>query len=157
MSLKRIQKEFIEIQKECPENISAKPKNDGSLYEWDAKILGPEDSPYYGGEFFLKIHIPSKYPFEPPNVKFVTKVYHPNIMARNGEICLDILKPGAWSPALSILKILLSLSSLLVDPNPNSPLEGVAANLYLTDREQYNKNVREWVEKYALPKSKSDE
>lgn len=151
MSLKRILKELDDIQKNSPDNICAKPTKENNLLEWDASIKGPENTPYSGGVFVLKIYIPTNYPFAPPNVKFVTKIYHPNIRCTTGEICLDILKE-AWSPALSIMKILLSLSSLLMDPNPNSPLEGAAANLYLTNREQYNKNVKEWVEKYALPK-----
>ena len=65
MSLKRIQKELEEILKESTDNISAKPSKDNNLFEWDAKILGPEKSPYSCGEFILKIHIPSNYPFHP--------------------------------------------------------------------------------------------
>ena len=97
------------------ETISAGPKGD-DLFTWTATILGPEDSPYQGGIFFLDITFPHDYPFKPPRVVFLTKVYHPNV-ASTGAICLDILK-DAWSPALTISRVLLSISSLLTDPNP---------------------------------------
>ena len=90
----------------------------GALRE--ATIMGPPDSPYTGGVFFLNIQFPSDYPFKPPKVNFTTKIYHCNVNS-NGAICLDILK-DQWSPALTISKVLLSISSLLTDPNPNDPL-----------------------------------
>lgn len=80
--------------------------------------LSPGFSPYSGGVFFLNIHFPSDYPFKPPKVNFTTKIYHPNINSQ-GAICLDILK-DQWSPALTISKVLLSISSLLTDPNPGT-------------------------------------
>ena len=64
--------------------------------------MGPPDSPYSGGVFFLNITFPTDYPFKPPKVQFITKIYHPNINA-NGSICLDILR-DQWSPALTISK-----------------------------------------------------
>merc|ERR1712224_372676 len=83
-------------------------------------IMGPPDSPYQGGVFFLNINFPSDYPFKPPKVHFTTKIYHCNVNS-NGAICLDILK-DQWSPALTISKVLLSISSLLTDCNPADPL-----------------------------------
>ena len=84
----------------------------------DACVQG--DSPYAGGVFFLSITFPTDYPFKPPKVSFTTKIYHPNINA-NGSICLDILR-DQWSPALTISKVLLSICSMLTDPNPDDPL-----------------------------------
>ena len=109
--------------------------------------MGPDDSPYAGGVFFLNIHFPPDYPFKPPKVSFTTKIYHPNINA-NGSICLDILK-DQWSPALTISKVLLSISSLLTDPNPDDPLVPEIATIYKNDKERYNATARDWTGRYA--------
>lgn len=122
---------------------------DTSLYEWNATILGPEGSPYEGGVFNLGITLPADYPFRAPKVHFKTRVYHANVNATGG-ICLDILK-NSWSPALSIIKVLLSISSLLVDPNPHDPLVPEIAQRYLKDREGHDKTAREWTQRYAQP------
>jgi len=147
MSTRRILKEHAEFQKDAPENCSAGPRGE-NIYLWDAVIMGPSDSPYVGGVFNLEIHFPSEYPFKPPKVVFTTKIYHPNISA-NGSICLDILK-DQWSPALTISKTLLSICSLLTDPNPKDPLVPDIANLYVQDRNAYEENARTWTLKYAM-------
>lgn len=106
------------------------------------------DSPYAGGVFFLSITFPTDYPFKPPKVSFTTKIYHPNINA-NGSICLDILR-DQWSPALTISKVLLSICSMLTDPNPDDPLVPDIAHLYKTDRARYEATAREWTRKYVV-------
>ncbi|XP_025061944.1 ubiquitin-conjugating enzyme E2 D2, partial [Alligator sinensis] len=118
------------------------------VFHWQATIMGPNDSPYQGGVFFLTIHFPTDYPFKPPKVAFTTRIYHPNINS-NGSICLDILR-SQWSPALTISKVLLSICSLLCDPNPDDPLVPEIARIYKTDREKYNRIAREWTQKYAM-------
>ena len=110
--------------------------------------MGPEDSPFSGGVFFLNIHFPTDYPFKPPKFQFVTKIYHPNINS-NGSICLDILK-DQWSPALTVSKVLLSISSLLTDANPDDPLVPDIANQYKSDRAKCDATAREWTRKYAM-------
>ena len=94
--------------------------------------MGPSASPYEGGVFFVQIHFPPDYPFKPPKVNFQTKVYHPNVNS-TGSICLDILKEQ-WSPALTISKVLLSICSLLTDPNPDDPLVPEIAHILKTDK-----------------------
>ncbi|XP_038591757.1 ubiquitin-conjugating enzyme E2 D1b isoform X2 [Micropterus salmoides] len=106
------------------------------------------DSPYQGGVFFLTIHFPTDYPFKPPKVAFTTKIYHPNINS-NGSICLDILR-SQWSPALTVSKVLLSICSLLCDPNPDDPLVPDIAHIYKNDKEKYNRVAKEWTQKYAM-------
>ena len=147
MALKRIQKELIDLGRDPPVNCSAGPTNEQDQFHWQATIMGPDDSPYTGGVFFLNIHFPPDYPFKPPKVTFTTKIYHANINS-NGSICLDILK-DQWSPALTISKVLLSISSLLTDPNPDDPLVPEIANLYKTNRAQHDTTAREWTQRYA--------
>merc|ERR1712118_322296 len=93
-----------------------------------------------GGIFFLNIHFPTDYPFKPPKVQFTTKIYHCNVN-NNGSICLDILQ-SQWSPALTISKVLLSVCSLLTDPNPDDPLVPEIARLYKTDREKHDSTAK---------------
>ncbi|XP_072122413.1 ubiquitin-conjugating enzyme E2 D4-like isoform X1 [Mobula birostris] len=147
MALRRIQKEYQDLERDPPALCSAGPVGD-DYFHWQATIMGPSDSPYQGGVFFLNIHFPSDYPFKPPKVSFTTKIYHPNINS-NGSICLDILR-SQWSPALTLSKVLLSICSLLCDPNPDDPLVPEIAHTYKSDREKYNKLARDWTNKYAM-------
>ncbi|CDS04218.1 Putative Ubiquitin-conjugating enzyme E2 D/E [Lichtheimia ramosa] len=143
---KRISKELAEISLDPPANCSAGPKSD-NLFDWVSTIAGPSGSPYQGGIFFLDVHFPEEYPFKPPKITFRTRIYHCNINSQ-GAICLDILKDN-WSPALTISKVLLSICSLLTDPNPHDPLVGSIAQEYLTDRETHDRHAREWTKRYA--------
>lgn len=147
MASKRIQKELQDLQKDPPTSCSAGPEGD-DLFHWQATIMGPADSPFAGGVFFVNINFPPDYPFKPPKVSFKTKVYHPNVNSQ-GSICLDILKEQ-WSPALTISKVLLSICSLLTDPNPEDPLVPEIANVYKTDRQRYNETASEWTRKFAM-------
>ncbi|MBA0714362.1 hypothetical protein Golax_013339, partial [Gossypium laxum] len=129
MASKRILKELKDLQKDPPTSCSAGPVAE-DMFHWQATIMGPPDSPYAGG------------------VAFRTKVFHPNINS-NGSICLDILKEQ-WSPALTISKVLLSICSLLTDPNPDDPLVPEIAHMYKTDRAKYETTARSWTQKYAM-------
>lgn len=150
---KRIMKEWSIMQKDPPPNVSAAPIDESDLYKWQAIIFGPADSIYAGGVFKLSIVFPADYPFKPPRIEFLTKIYHCNIV--NKYLCLDILKTQ-WSPALTIDKVLISIVSLLMDPNPNDPLNREAADKYLKDRSEYNRLAQEWTRKYASDTSKPD-
>ncbi|KAJ2992736.1 Ubiquitin-conjugating enzyme E2 4, partial [Globomyces sp. JEL0801] len=147
MALKRINKELMDLGRDPPSSCSAGPVGE-DLFHWQATIMGPSDSPYSGGVFFLSIHFPTDYPFKPPKLQFTTRIYHPNINS-NGAICLDILK-DQWSPALTISKVLLSLCSLLCDPNPDDPLVPEIAHLFKTDRAKYDNTAKEWTRKYGM-------
>jgi len=118
-----------------------------NIFNWESIIIGPEKTPYENGVFKLSINFSDTYPFKPPKVKFLTKIYHPNIN-KYGSICLDILNKN-WSPALTISKLLLSISSLLSDPNPDDPLDVKAAELYLNNREEFNKTARSYVVRFS--------
>lgn len=143
---KRIMKEYMTMSTSPPPNISAAPIDDCDMYKWQAIIFGPADSVYAGGVFKLTIVFPPDYPFKPPRVEFVTKIYHCNIV--NKYLCIDILK-NQWSPALTIDKVLLSILSLLVDPNPKDPLNRDAAEKFVNNRAEYDRIAREWTKRYA--------
>ena len=145
--LKRLKKDLQEITSDPPSHVSAGPINDSNFELWEATIMGPSDSPYAGGVFKLDILFPENYPFKPPKILFKTKIFHPNIN-KYGSICLDILNVK-WSPAMSISKVLLSIVSLLTDPNPDDPLEKSIADLYLNDIEEYKKQARHHTIRYA--------
>jgi len=146
MATKRLEKELNDIELNPPANCSA-GKDNNDLFKWTATILGPSQTPYENGIFTLSIVIPTDYPFKPPKINFVTKIYHPNINS-NGSICLDILK-NQWSPALSISHVLLSICSLLDDPNPNDPLVPHIARLFKKDKGKYIENAKAYTLKYA--------
>ncbi|KAI1295898.1 Ubiquitin-conjugating enzyme E2 T [Mortierella claussenii] len=119
----RMRKELKDLETSPPEGIICYPLDD-NIVHLQAELAGPKDTPYAGGIFKLDIHIPERYPFEPPRCQFLTKIYHPNI-DDEGRICLDILKSppkGKWGPAISIPTLLTSLVVLLGDPNPDDPL-----------------------------------
>lgn len=148
MALKRITREMEDLKKDPPSNCSAGPVKPDDLYKWSGTILGPADSPFAGGVYNLTIDFPADYPFKPPKVNFTTKIYHPNINA-GGGICLDILKTE-WSPALTVAKVLLSIGSLLTDPNPDDPLVPDIAHQYKSNKALYEKTAAEWNRKYAM-------
>ena len=147
-SEKRLKKEYENIDSDANSNISANPISFDDLYLWSGIILGPKDTPYEDGIFKLDIKIPKEYPFRPPKVKFITKIYHPNINSK-GDICLDILR-DKWTPALTIKSVLLSICSLLNSPNPGDPLVPQIAEIYNLNKERYNEIAKKWTDKYAL-------
>ena len=146
-SLKRIKKELDEILTDPPNNCSAGLENKDDFFTWKATIHGPHDTPYANGIYQLSITFPSRYPFLPPKILFDTKIYHPNINS-SGSICLDILKQE-WSPALTISKVLLSICSLLSEPNPHDPLVPAIASEYLNKNELFLSNAKQWTMLYA--------
>ena len=110
-------------------------------------IAGPKDSPYEGGLFKLQLYLPEEYPMVPPKVLFMSKIYHPNIDFL-GRICLDILKKN-WSPALQVRAVLLSVQSLLSEPNTEDPLNEKVNDHWKADKKDAQKVAREWTVKYA--------
>lgn len=145
-ALKRIHRELMDLQKDPPANCSAGPVGDDP-FEWQAAMMGPSSSPYAGGVFFLKVRFPVDYPVSPPAVTFATRIYHPNVGA-DGSIGLDVLHDN-WSPVLTVSKLLLSLSALLLEPEPGGALRREVADQYVRDRAGYFKIARAWTGRYA--------
>lgn len=148
--LKRITNEHKKLIQNSSNEFNIKPIGD-TMADWEAEIMGPSDTPYEGGKFKLRINIPNLYPFSPPTVIFVTHIYHPNIDT-SGNICLDILK-SSWSASLTLEKVMLSIQSLLNDPNPDDPLRGDVARQYKTDRRAYNEAAKNFTKRFAIESS----
>ncbi len=147
MAIRRIKRELKDLNENPPIACSAKTIDD-DFYHWTASLTGPSETPYENGIFHMDIRFPLDYPFSPPKIVFTTKIYHPNIN-NNGNICLDILKDN-WSPVLTVSKIILSLSSLLSDPNPDDPLVTSIAQLYRDDYDEWFKRAKEHTAKWAI-------
>eukprot|EP01006_Ploeotia_vitrea_P044529 TRINITY_DN66836_c1_g1_i1.p2 TRINITY_DN66836_c1_g1~~TRINITY_DN66836_c1_g1_i1.p2 ORF type:complete len:151 (-),score=81.59 TRINITY_DN66836_c1_g1_i1:88-540(-) len=144
---RRIIRETEKMLKNPIPGISATPHKDNLRY-FDVVISGPKGSAYEGGLFKLELYLGDDYPMVPPKVRFLTKIYHPNI-DKLGRICLDILK-DKWSPALQIDKVCLSIQLLLQAPNPDDPLDNKVANHWKTDEAGAIKTAAEWTKKYAM-------
>ncbi|XHG01621.1 Ubiquitin-conjugating enzyme E2 11 [Aspergillus wentii] len=136
---KRLQAELMQLMLSPSPGISAFPNADGNLLSWTATITGPTETPYEGLTFKLSFAFPNNYPYTAPTVLFKTPIYHPNVDF-SGRICLDILK-DKWSAVYNVQSVLLSLQSLLGEPNNASPLNAQAAELWDTDQEEYKRLV----------------
>ncbi|XP_034480196.1 ubiquitin-conjugating enzyme E2 4 [Drosophila innubila] len=148
----RIKRELSEITKNPPPNCSAEMHKE-DLFHWKATVNGPSGSVYEGGIFKLDIRFPGAYPFRPPQIRFVTRIYHCNVDSR-GVICLDVLNER-WSPVMNIAKVLLSIWVLIGECNPHDPLVMGIAEQYKCNRKEHDKIARYWTKRFAMPKPKS--
>ena len=114
-------RELIDPSKRDPD-IQLELDDESDIFVWSAQLRGPGDSPYEGGQFKLHIKCPPNYPLAPPKVSFVTRIFHPNVLFKTGEICLDILKPESWTPAWTLQSVCRAVTALLSHPEADSPL-----------------------------------
>uniref|UniRef100_A0A2A4JF65 E2 ubiquitin-conjugating enzyme n=1 Tax=Heliothis virescens TaxID=7102 RepID=A0A2A4JF65_HELVI len=150
IAAKRIKREFKEVMKSeevAGGTIKLELVND-SWTELQGEIAGPPDTPYEGGTFLLEIKVPETYPFNPPKIRFMTKIWHPNVSSVTGAICLDILK-DQWAAALTLRTVLLSIQALLAAAEPNDPQDAVVAKQYREDIQLFNLTARHWTNSYA--------
>ncbi|KAM6072246.1 ubiquitin-conjugating enzyme E2 K isoform 1-T1 [Theristicus caerulescens] len=150
IAVQRIKREFKEVLKseETSKNQIKVDLVDENFTELRGEIAGPPDTPYEGGRYQLEIKIPETYPFNPPKVRFITKIWHPNISSVTGAICLDILK-DQWAAAMTLRTVLLSLQALLAAAEPDDPQDAVVANQYKQNPEMFKQTARLWAHVYA--------
>ncbi|KAF9681125.1 hypothetical protein SADUNF_Sadunf06G0193000 [Salix dunnii] len=118
----RLLKEYKEVQREKVADPDIQLVcDDSNIFKWTALIKGPSETPFEGGVFQLAFSVPEQYPLQPPQVRFLTKIFHPNVHFKTGEICLDILK-NAWSPAWTLQSVCRAIIALMAHPEPDSPL-----------------------------------
>ncbi|KAH6888525.1 ubiquitin-conjugating enzyme/RWD-like protein [Thelonectria olida] len=147
---KRITKEFAEVSQNPPEGFTVALPPNGSIHTWHITLRPPAGTPYHPGIFGVVMTLPSEYPFKAPVIKFVTRIYHPNVTNDSlGNVCLGILKPEAWKPPTKLRAVFDAIRNLLVEPQPDDPLEDRIAEEYRNDRTTFLKNVKTHVDKYA--------
>ena len=120
-----------------------KADNSTDMMRWETGIPGKEDTDWANGVYKVMMEFPEEYPSKPPKCKFDPPLFHPNVFP-SGAICLSILKEDdGWRPAITIKQMLLAVQDLLVNPNPNSPAQEAAYNMFVRQPEQYRRKIRE--------------
>lgn len=124
--------------------------NETDIHKWNITLTGPQGSAYAGGTFNVTLTLPPDYPFKAPVVNFATRIYHPNVTNDSlGNICLSILKSENWKPASRIKGVLEAVRGLLIEPQPDDPLEARIADEYKNERGVFEKNAKQYVDRYA--------
>jgi len=137
MTFRRLRKESEQLAASTDEFIQLSCRSDDNLLDWVASMRGPPDSYYDGYVFDVEIKVPPEYPVVPPSMRFLTKIFHPNVLFSTGEVCIDILKKD-WTPAWSLQSACRAILSIMGDPNADSPLNCDAGNvLRAGDTEAY--------------------
>jgi peroxin-4 len=141
--------ELKDLSRNKPRGVFLEPHNDNMLL-WNCVLDGPSETPYEGGKFSMSLKIPHDYPLTPPEATFKTRIFHPNIHFKTGEVCLDILKTN-WTPAWTILSVCQAILSMLSDPNADSPLNCDAGNLIrCNDTKGFDSLARMYTIDYAM-------
>lgn len=175
VAFKRLTKEYQDLTKDAPEGIIAGPRSEDDYFNWIAMFSGPEGTPFEGGVFEAELKFPEDYPLKPPEMRFLDRMWHPNgifasskdlltgseandiLVYPDGKVCISILHPAGddpnhyelaserWSPIQSVEKILISVMSLLAEPNDESPANIEAAKMWRDRRDEYEKTVRKYM------------
>ncbi|KAK4189428.1 ubiquitin-conjugating enzyme [Podospora australis] len=149
-SQKRIAKELTDVTSNPPAGMTISLPDDSDIHKWHVTMDGPSETPYAGGHFGLIVRLPAEYPFKGPEITFATRIYHPNVTNDSeGSICLGPLKPGNWKPVTRLKSILEAIRQLLIEPQPDDPLEPRIADQYKNDRRDFEKTARSYVAQYA--------
>jgi ubiquitin-conjugating enzyme E2 I len=155
LCMNRLSEERKQWRLNHPFGFFAKPMRGANgmmdLKRWDCGVPGKDNTLWEGGLFKLEVTFPDEYPTKPPKCKFTPPLFHPNVYP-SGTVCLSILnEEEGWKPAITIREILLGIQSLLDEPNPESPAQADAFNLFKKDRQAYEKKVRSVVKDNPAP------
>ena len=148
-AMKYIKKEYDSLQNDpilslgC--TVGLPDKN--NLFKWKISLIGPTDTPYAGGMFFLSVQFTENYPQKKPEVKFENKIYHLNVDSYDGHICISTL--NQWVPKTPMVDVISSIFALFYDQNPDSPYDDEMADEYVNNRKEFDRKAREWTQKYA--------
>ena len=145
---KRLVHDLRILIEDPPPGIRAQPL-DSCNYHWQASVTGPPGSPYEGGLFFLYMKVPFTFPFDPPEVRFLTRIFHPNI-SKHGDIGVDCIQHRNWVSGLTIPKVLISIQSLLTDPFTEVCMEPEIGLLYRENRKLFDAIARTWTWEFAM-------
>ena len=153
---RRLSKEQIAIYKSQAKDIILECDGD-NLFKWTGYVKGPPDSAFSEGWFKLKFDVGQNYPAEPPKVKFLTRVFHPNVHFETGEICLEVLKSGHWNAQWTLESVCRAIANLLLNPNADSPLNCDAGNaIRAGDMLAFNSMAKMFTVEAAMQESKEE-
>jgi len=146
-SSKRLKKELMDIKNANMKTFRNVEVDESNLLHWTG-LLVPEKEPYNKGAFKVAIDFPAEYPFKPPKITILTKIYHPNIDEK-GQVCLPIVAPENWKPATKTDQVMGALLAMISEPEPDHPLRADLAEEYTKDRKKFFKNAEEFTKKHA--------
>jgi ubiquitin-conjugating enzyme E2 S len=147
--ISRLMGEIRELVRSPPDGVEYVASDDSSVSEVHAFIEGPEETPFYGSKFRMKLVISEDYPNSPPKGYFLTKIYHPNI-STTGEICVNTLKRD-WNPTVTLKHVLQVIRCLLIVPFPESSLNDEAGKLFMENYEDFAARARIMAQVHAIP------
>ena len=118
-----------------------------NIFHWKISLVGPQDTPYAGGMFFLTADFPVGYPQKKPEIRFTNKIYHLNVRDSDGHICISTL--NQWIPETPMVDVISAIFALFYEQNPFSPYSLTMAGQYKLNRSGFDATAREWTKKYA--------
>ena len=148
-AMKYLKNEYTQLQNDPILSLGATVglPDPNNIFHWKITLIGPQDTPYAGGMFFLTADFPDDYPQKRPEIKFVNKIYHLNVKDGDGHICISTL--NQWVPNTPMVSVISAIFALFYEQNPLSPYSLTMAAQYKMRRGEFNKVAAEWTRKYA--------
>ena len=146
-TMRILQKELAELKKDPIITLGVTVGEiKGDVFHWRITMLGPQDTPYAGGLFFLIADFPDDYPTHGPKIKFENKIYHLNV-SKQGNVCINTL--SKWVKGTTMTEVLSLIFALFYKQNEKDPYDYDMAQLFINDRAKFDQNARDYTQKYA--------